>query len=58
MANLQEETGVLTSRFKMKDLPQDVAKMVEQLQDLIRDHNLSDEVELFGAFEISPVSLS
>ena len=32
MANLQEETGVLTSRFKMKDLPQDVAKMVEKMQ--------------------------
>ena len=25
-------------------------QVVEQLQDLIRDHNLSDEVELCGAF--------
>ena len=25
-------------------------QVVEQLQDLIRDHNLSDEVELCGSF--------
>ena len=32
MANLQEETNTLTSRFQMKDLPQDVAKVVEKMQ--------------------------
>lgn len=30
-------------------------QVVEQLQDLIRDHNLSDEVELCGALLHGPV---
>lgn len=32
MANYQEETRSLTSRFEMKDLPQDVAKVVDTLK--------------------------
>ena len=32
-------------------------QVVEQLQDLIRDHNLSDEVELCGSFCIGQCQL-
>lgn len=31
MVNVNENTGVTTSRFEMQDLPQDVAKMVDQM---------------------------
>ena len=31
MANLDENTGALTSRFEMKDLPQDIAKIVSTM---------------------------
>ncbi len=32
MVNANQETGALTSRFEMKDLPQDVAKVVDTLK--------------------------
>ena len=31
MANMDENTGILTSRFEMKDLPQDIAKVVSTM---------------------------
>ncbi len=32
MANVNQQTGVISSRFEMKDLPQDVAKVVDTLK--------------------------
>ncbi len=32
MANVNQQTGVVSSRFEMKDLPQDVAKVVDTLK--------------------------
>lgn len=32
MANVNQQTGVISSRFEMKDLPQDIAKVVDTLK--------------------------